>query len=50
MPLSDLDAAAARAGLDQYKSKLSAATTDEAKAEAEVGVEVHEAIIAALGN
>ena len=39
---------AARKGLDDYTSKLAAASDDVAKAEAEIGVEVYSAMIKAL--
>ena len=46
-PLSELDINAARSGLDQYTAKLSSSNEAE-KAEAEIGVEVHTAMIKAL--
>lgn len=45
--LSDLDAQAARAGLDAHTSKLSS-SDDAEKAEAEIGVEVHTQMLKAL--
>ena len=48
-PLEDLDLNAARAGLDQFSAKLGS-SNDAEKAEAEIGVEVHGAMIKALEN
>lgn len=49
VPLAHLDPAAARAGLDRFTQQLATATTDLDKATAEIGVEVHRAMCAALG-
>eukprot|EP00013_Stygamoeba_regulata_P021723 CAMPEP_0177651768 /NCGR_PEP_ID=MMETSP0447-20121125/12736_1 /TAXON_ID=0 /ORGANISM="Stygamoeba regulata, Strain BSH-02190019" /LENGTH=160 /DNA_ID=CAMNT_0019154895 /DNA_START=39 /DNA_END=521 /DNA_ORIENTATION=- len=47
--LDDIDPAAAKAGLEQYQQKFNSATDPQAKAIAEIGMEVHEAMVHALG-
>lgn len=47
-PVDRLDAQAAREGLSQAQQQIGSATTDEAKAEAQIAVEVHEELVKAL--
>ena len=47
VPVGDLDAAAAKSGLDYYSGRLNSGSEAD-KAEAAIGVEVHEAMIKAL--
>ena len=49
VPVGDLDQAAAKAGLDAYTAKLTTGS-EEDKAEAQIGVEVHAAMLKALGS
>jgi F-type H+-transporting ATPase subunit delta len=49
VPVGDLDAAAAKAGLDHFTGRLTSGSEAD-KAEAAIGVEVHEAILKALGS
>eukprot|EP00178_Gracilaria_changii_P015224 TRINITY_DN42684_c0_g1_i1.p1 TRINITY_DN42684_c0_g1~~TRINITY_DN42684_c0_g1_i1.p1 ORF type:complete len:172 (+),score=49.74 TRINITY_DN42684_c0_g1_i1:3-518(+) len=48
VPLDQIDADAAKKGLDKYTAAASSAADETAKAEAEIGVEVHEAMVNAL--
>eukprot|EP00052_Salpingoeca_macrocollata_P034390 m.11340 g.11340 ORF g.11340 m.11340 type:complete len:164 (-) comp6392_c0_seq1:31-522(-) len=47
-PVDHLDLAAARSGLEKYTAQASSAASDADKALAEVGVEVHTAMVRAL--
>lgn len=47
VPVEDLDLAAAQAGLDSFTSKVSQGS-DMDKAEAEIGIEVHTAMLKAI--
>ena len=49
VPVSDLDQATAKAGLDAFTAKLTT-VSDAEKAEAQIGVEVHTAMPKALGS
>eukprot|EP01136_Pigoraptor_vietnamica_P039749 Opistho-1_new@10878 len=49
VPLDQLDAQAARRGLDSFNSQVLSARDDLARAQAEIGVEVHRAMCYALG-
>eukprot|EP00245_Coleochaete_scutata_P007451 TRINITY_DN22866_c0_g1_i1.p1 TRINITY_DN22866_c0_g1~~TRINITY_DN22866_c0_g1_i1.p1 ORF type:complete len:200 (-),score=47.10 TRINITY_DN22866_c0_g1_i1:913-1512(-) len=49
VPLEDLDPEAVKAGVATYAQKLATATTELEQAEAQIGVEVHSAMSAALG-
>merc|ERR1712166_693309 len=49
VPVGDLDKAAAKAGLDAFTAKFTTGS-EEDKAEAAVGVEVHSAMLKALGS
>lgn len=46
-PVEDLDSSAAREVLSKAQSELSSASTDQARAEAQIAVEVGEALVAA---
>ncbi|XP_071498474.1 ATP synthase subunit delta, mitochondrial-like [Diadema antillarum] len=48
VPIEDLDAQAIKEGMTKAQQELAAASTDEARAEAQIGVEVHEALDAAV--
>lgn len=48
VPLSHLDVAAAKQGLESWTNKLSSASSDEEKNTAAIAVEVHQAIINAI--
>ncbi|KFK31412.1 hypothetical protein AALP_AA6G108600 [Arabis alpina] len=48
VPLEQIDASQVQKGLAEFTQKLASATTDLEKAEAQIGVEVHSAINAAL--
>ncbi|KAI4353118.1 hypothetical protein L6164_002090 [Bauhinia variegata] len=48
VPLDQIDAALVQKGLQDFTQKLNSATTDLEKAEAQIGVEVHSALNAAL--
>ncbi|XP_072023787.1 ATP synthase subunit delta, mitochondrial-like [Amphiura filiformis] len=48
VPVSDLDPQAVKSGLTKAQQELSSASTDEAKAEAQIAVEVHEAMEKAI--
>lgn len=50
VPLTDLDPQAVKEGASKAQQALAAASTDEAKAEAGIAVEVHEAMERALGT
>lgn len=50
VPLTDLDPALVREGATKANQALQAAATDEARAEAGIAVEVHEAMERALGT
>ncbi|XP_051143513.1 ATP synthase subunit delta', mitochondrial [Andrographis paniculata] len=49
-PLDHIDPALAQKGLADFQQKLSSATTDQEKAEAQIGVDVHSALTAALAG
>lgn len=46
-PVESLDASAARDALSKAQSELSSATSEKAKAEAQIAIEVAEALVAA---
>ena len=48
VPLENIDASQVQKGLAEFTQKLAAASTDLEKAEAQIGVEVHSAMNAAL--
>jgi len=48
VPLDDLDAQSIKEGMTKAQQELAAAATDLARAEAQIGVEVHEALDAAV--
>lgn len=48
MPLSDLDPAAARKGLEKFTADQARATSEIEKAKAGIGVELYQAMVAAL--
>ncbi|XP_033096812.1 ATP synthase subunit delta, mitochondrial-like [Anneissia japonica] len=50
VPLEELDPQAIKEGLSKANQDLAAATTDVAKAEAQIAVEVHEALEQAVGK
>lgn len=47
-PLDKLDAQAARSGLEKCQAKVSSATSEEERAEAQVGVELYETLVKSL--
>ena len=49
VPLDNLDPEEVRKGLAAYTSKMASANTELEKAEAQIGVEVHAALLSALG-
>lgn len=49
-PVEDIDPSAARQVLQEAQSQLSTASSDVAKAEAAIAVEVAEALVLAAGN
>lgn len=48
VPLDQIDASLVQKGLQEFTQKLSSATTDLEKAEAQIGVDVHSALNSAL--
>ena len=50
VPLENIDASQVQKGLAEFTQKLASATTDLEKAEAQIGVEVHSAMNAALSG
>lgn len=50
VPLEHIDPSQVQKGLAEFTQKLASATTDLEKAEAQIGVEVHSAINAALSG
>lgn len=50
VPVDQIDADAAKKGLEEYTAAATAATDDVAKAEAEIGVEVHQAMVDAIAE
>ncbi|CAH8311914.1 unnamed protein product [Eruca vesicaria subsp. sativa] len=50
VPLENIDASQVQKGLAEFTQKLAAASTDLEKAEAQIGVEVHSAMNAALSG
>lgn len=50
VPIDQLDAAAVQKGLAEFTQKLSSATTDVERAEAQIGVNVHGALNSALSG
>ncbi|XP_013777724.1 ATP synthase subunit delta, mitochondrial-like [Limulus polyphemus] len=48
VPVENLDQQACREGLHKAQQDLGSATTDEARAEAQIAVEVHEALVKAV--
>ena len=48
IPLADLDADAARAGLNKYEAMLRDSSSEEDKALGAIGVQVHQAMISAI--
>lgn len=50
VPIDRIDANLVQKGLQEFNQKLSSATTDLEKAEAQIGVDVHSALNAALSG
>lgn len=50
VPIDQLDASAVQKGLAEFTQKLSSATTDLERAEAQIGVNVHSALNSALAG
>lgn len=50
VPIENLDAQAAREALSKAQQQLASASDEVAKAEAQIAIEVSEAIVAAAGN
>ena len=50
VPLEDIDPDAVKTGLAQYSAAYAAATEDYAKSEAEIGVEVYQAMSYAISE
>ena len=48
MPIDHIDPSLVQKGLAEYTQQLNSATTDLEKAEAQIGVDVHSALNAAL--
>eukprot|EP00699_Malawimonas_sp_californiana_P001368 EC715423.1.p1 GENE.EC715423.1~~EC715423.1.p1 ORF type:complete len:165 (+),score=16.52 EC715423.1:52-495(+) len=50
VPLDVIDKEAARKGLDEYTAKVASAASDADRARAQVGVDVHRALVAAVAS
>jgi len=48
-PVENIDKDAARKGLDEFTNKLASAASDADKARAQIGVDVHRALVSAAG-